>query len=387
MKKVVIIGSSALAIGAINKFLRLENRLEITIISKEEEFPYNKCFLVDNLAKLKTEDQLYTKPQDFFEKNGINLILGKEALQINRLAKTVVLSDGQSINYDELVLGMGSSALKLSVSGAGSKGVFYFHTLADLSKIKEFISANSVQKAIVVGAGFTGLECADALNTLGLNVTIVEGGSQLLPRFLDLEASRFVEKQVAYKGARLQLNSRLNSIVSDDDKAKGVLLDSGKILDADMVILAVGVRPNIGVAQSAGLDIEDGFIKVNDYLQTSDPNIFAGGDLIKIRDFVTGKLVPSCMWQDAMLQGSYIVQNICSQMLDARNVYSGAVIVAQTHIFGLDIICCGNITNGKFEISEHFYKKINLPYGFLLVGCKDQFIPLKRQILAHIASR
>lgn len=380
----VIIGSSAVAIGAINRLMRVEPGADITVISREKELPYNKCFLVDKLSKHKQQEQLYTKPANFFEKNGIKLLLGQKVTKIDRELSQVVLASGQAIGYSKLLLGMGSSPYKLNLPGCNADGVFYFHTMADLQNIENYIQEHGVKSAVVVGAGFTGLECADALNLLGLKVAVVERGSQLLPRHLDEGASSFIQNKMNYLGAELLLNSSVSLIENEQNKAKGVKLSCGKVVEAELVILATGVRPNIKLAEKAGLEIDSGYLKVNEYMHTSDPNIFAGGDLIQIKDLLTGNMVPSCMWQDAMLQGSYAGLNMADKAaFETKNKYSGALVIAQTHVFGLDVVACGSLEGGQVALNEGSYRKTNLPKGFLLVGDKVDFITLKRQLLAQ----
>ena len=383
--KYVIIGSSAVAIGAINRLLRVEPEADVTVISKEKELPYNKCFLVDKLSNQKVEAELYTKPANYFEDKGIQLVLGREVVKIDRAIQQVLLDDGSAIDYNKLLLGMGSSPYRLQLEGCDAEGVFYFHTMKDLAILENYITKVGAKRAVIVGAGFTGLECADALHALGLQIAVVERGSQLLPRHLDEGASNFVTNKMKQKGVDLRFTSEVDSIQIRENKAIGVKLSCGSVLPADIIILAAGVRPNVGLAKMADLSLEDGYLKVNQYLQTSDPDIFAGGDLIKIKDLLTGKLVPSCMWKDAMLQGSYAGLNMASNKIEAKKAYSGALMVAETNIFGLDIVSCGSFEAGNLNQSSSFYKKVDQENGFILVGCRADFISLRRQLATQIA--
>ena len=388
MNKYVIIGSSAVAIGAVQRLLKLDTKGQITVISKEQEAPYNKCFLVDYLANSKKAEQVYTKPLEFFKENNINLILGQEVVSIDSKAKKIKLNSGQHIDFDKLLLSMGSSPYKLNLPGCSAPGIFEFHTLEDTLNLKNYIKQNKAKSAIVVGAGLTGLECADALWQLGLEITIVERGPKLLARCLNDSAGQFLKKHINSLGVKVLLSAEVKEIILEKNKAAGVALADNVRIKADLIVLAPGVRPNFELAQYAGLALHNNFVVVNGYLQTSNQDIFAAGDLICIKDLVSEQIVPSCMWQDAMLQGAFAANNMVASIqaisIDQLKIYSGSMIIAQTHVFGKDIASCGSYNSGQELVDELVYQKIDDGKGFLLVGCKQQLSLLKRSILKQI---
>ncbi|BDC34476.1 NADH oxidase [Candidatus Dependentiae bacterium Noda2021] len=336
-KRYVIIGAAAVGLGAIHKLRALDPESEIICISNEKENPYNKCLLADYMTGQPQGARIMMLSDEQAKQKNITLILGKHVTQIVTDNKCIMLDDGQQIAYDELLLGLGSSPRKLPLPDIGSlKGVFTFHTLADIHGIQEYIKCNTVHKAIVIGAGLSGLECADALTQLNIPVTIVEKNNSVLSTQLGQDCSPVIERAITNHGASLYKNDIVTSVDSENHTVSGVTLASGVSLKAQLVVIAAGLVPNVQLAEQAGIATDYGVV-VNEYLQTNIPHIYAAGDMIMVKDHITGALTPSCTWPDAMLQGMTAACNMTGQI----KVYSNPIIMTSSSFFGLKFAACG----------------------------------------------
>lgn len=385
MKKIVIIGSSAVAVGVIRKLVKFNlvteasaqaKKFDITCISKEPF--YNKCFLVDYISKEKKEAELFTLSNNFLEKQNIKFIQGT-VRAIDREVKSVKLTNGETVKFDKLILGMGSSAINLNIPSLPKNGIFNFHTLRDALNLFEFVDKNKSKRAVIVGAGITGLECADALWRLGLEVCVVDRASQLMPRFLDQDGSKFLTRLMNRQGIQILLGEEIQSVYGNS-KVETVCLKSNKKIKTDLVIFSIGVKPNSELAEDAGLKLDGRHVMVNEFLQTSDTNIYAAGDLIRIKNVLTSENLPSCLWADAMLQGAFIASNLAGE----TKAYPGSLMITQTHIFGCELAKCGIVEKGEIQQSKYFYEK-NLTDGqFIHIGNIERISELKRKILSQI---
>jgi len=397
----VIIGSSAAAIGAINRLSRLRPDDEIVCITAQKELPYNTCFLVDHLAGKKSIEQVYMPTA---QNKNIQFILETRLTAIAPNEKCVTLSDGQTIDYDTLLLGMGVSPFIPPLEGIDTlAGVFTFHTLTDVQRIQADMQEHQAKKVVVMGAGFTGLECADALLKLGLEVVVVDMAPHVLPHHLDSAGADFIESHMAICGVTLCVDDKvvglLSSLRHTSDKSAeisaqgsrfaGVVLNSGEQVIADMFICAIGARPNSQVAAQAGIELYGNGIKTNDFMQTNYPDIYAAGDVAAVKDQLTGGLIQSCMWADAMLQGMTAAYGMAGE----QKIYPGVVIISSSEFFGVPIAACGlkpgtpgfevvvwHDFNGYQQFVFDAERRIK---GFVLLGNLDRFAELKRALLTQ----
>jgi len=364
MKTHVIIGAAAAGIGVLNTLIKLDPSSRIICISDEYENPYNKCFLADYLLKVKQEHELNIVRAELVNNPNVHLFLGIRAIKINPEEKSIELSDGTALPYDTLFIGTGSSPVMPPISGLhDGEGVFTFHTIADANKIMAYANDHGVKAVAIVGAGLSGLECADSLRSWGLEVTVIERSDRVLARQVDEQGANFIAAMMRSAGAELLCNQTVSEIVHENGRVVGVRLDhsfripqdfptplklrrtggtngnldemesptigieknnsrsplpvrhsseerrlerleGGSLLPVEMVIIATGLKPNVDLARSAGLALRDGYIWVDASMMTSDPSIFAGGDCVMVFDQITKQYVPSCTWPDAMQQGS-----------------------------------------------------------------------------------
>ncbi len=387
----LIIGTSAAAIGAVNKLVRLVPDASITMISNERELPYNKCFLADYVAGSKTESHLYTRPREFFAQHGVAVHLGTTVTQLLPTERVVVCADRRRFLYDKLLLTLGSRPIVPSLPGSeGVTGVLPFYNFADAQTVLAGIDDQYLRRAVVIGAGLTGLECADALQLRGVRVSVVDLAPRVLPRLVDSTAAALIEQHMRERGVDWYPRTTVEQVLSCDGQVAGVKLSSGQKLSTDFVLIAVGMRPNSQLARDAGLAmVQSGCVEVDEFLRTSDDATWAAGDVIEVTDQLTGERVPSCMWADAMLQGAISAQNMAGTVRS----YPGVTVTSSSEFFGMPFAACGPVRDPGPELcaerraSVGAYElvlrtKTGAVGGFLLIGGTNGRLPqLRRAVM------
>lgn len=388
MKTHIIIGAAAAGMGVLNTLIKLDPNSRIICISDETENPYNKCFLADYLHKVKQEHELHILRKEILEHPNFHLFLGVRVTAINPQTKTILLSDNTSVPYDTLFIGTGSSPIMPPIIGLQqAEGVFTFHTLADANKIMAYAKDNDVTRVGVVGAGLSGLECADSLRAWGLEVTVIERGDRVLTRQMDEAGSEFIAKCMRGVGIELLCNQTVEKVMHALGRVSSVLFSSGEVRQIEMLIVATGLKPNGALAQNAGLAMRDGYIAVDEYMCSSDPNIFSAGDCVMVFDQITKQMVPSCTWPDAMQQGSIAAHG----MSGIKKAYPGAFVITSSAFFGKTLVTAGEVNNLNPEYTvritqgDDFYHKLVLHEGrlkgYLLIGNTSQASKLRRALL------
>ena len=251
-------------------------------------------------------------PDQMFADNGIELI--KDRVQsIDPNKKLVTLSDGTQLPYDKLVLAMGSKPVIPPIPGNDLTGVFTLRTLRDAEKIRQFLTEQRPRKLILVGSGFISLETSALLQESDLKdceIEVIEFLNEPLPLMLDSELGEKVREHLQERGISMRMGQKVERILGDDHKVTGVELSTGESVEADMVFLNVGAKPDLELAQNAGLEMGKFGVEVNRYLETSDPDILAGGDCINNFHFLTGKPVPIQLRGPAVIQGRFLAKRL-----------------------------------------------------------------------------
>ncbi len=301
-QNVVIVGAVALGPKAACRFKRLAPDAKVTMIDQTDLISYGGCGIpyfvsgdVSDPGELQSTSFHMIRDKKFFKNaKDIHVLTGVRAVSIDRGKKRVHLQnvvDGkkQALPYDRLVLATGSRPKRLPVPGAGLEGVFTVSDLSGAVAIKEQVAGGTVEKAVIIGAGAIGLEMAEALADLwGIETSVVEVADQILPGIVSPNMARMGQHHLEENGISIYLEEQVRRL-EGDSRVESVVTDK-RTLDADLVIMAVGITPNSDLARDAGLDISpNGAIVVNERMETSDPDIYAGGDCVAVTDLVTGK--------------------------------------------------------------------------------------------------
>ncbi len=247
----------------------------ILAIGAEPYLPYNRPPLSKTfLSGEKHIEDLLIRPEDQYEKVGIEFLLGQEVSEINRKAKKVTLTHGEVIAYDKLALTTGASVRKLNLPGSDLRGVLYLRDISDVEQIQQFIGAG--KKAVIIGGGYIGLETAAMLKKLDLDVTILEASDRILNRVTAPDVSAFFTRVHSEEGVTIKTGVNVTGF-GGEDRVSEVQCADGTVFPADLVVIGIGVIPNTALAEAAGLEVRNG-INVNEHCLTNDEDIAAAGD-------------------------------------------------------------------------------------------------------------
>ncbi len=317
-KKIVIIGGTACGPKAAARARRCDQQAQITIVEQGENLSVATCGLPYYVSGvIDSRQELLTRGPDFFkEVMNIDVLTQTRALAIDRKARRVeILNLGtnrtSTIDYDKLVLATGSTPTVPDLKGKNLEGVFTLSKIEEAQAIRSLVSPRRIKKAVIIGAGLIGLEMAEALTSQRLEVSVVEALDRVLPALLDFESAAYLEKHLREKRVNLLLGQRVTGFEGDDKGWVDKVITEKAELETSLVLLAIGVQPNTGLAKDAGLEIgTTGGIAVNQHLQTSDPDIYAGGDCVENVNLVTGQKILAPLGSTANKHGRVIGTNV-----------------------------------------------------------------------------
>ncbi|MBW1932031.1 MAG: FAD-dependent oxidoreductase [Deltaproteobacteria bacterium] len=372
-KAVVVIGCSGCGALAALTVKKLQPFFDVTIIREQKErglltrcaTPYICCgnVMVDPSYK---DDSIFTE-------KGIRLV-NATAVEIDRTRRLVTTDDSNTYSYDKLVLATGAKPVIPPISGVNLPGVFTLRTSDDAVNILHWLNSRRVRNSVLLGGGAIGIEKAYLLSKQGVRITLVEMLGHIMPAVLDKDMSQEVQAYMKEKGVQLRLNQKLTAI-NGKDSVQSVTLASGEEISADMVVISAGARSNIKLAKDAGLEQGKLGLKVNQNLQTSDPDIYAGGDLIEYQGFVTGKPALGQLRPNAVIAGRVIAKNIlgfniefpplinncCTKFFDKSIAGAGLTeTAAKKH--GIEVV-----TAREESISKHSMMHERKPYVVKLI--------------------
>jgi NADPH-dependent 2,4-dienoyl-CoA reductase/sulfur reductase-like enzyme/rhodanese-related sulfurtransferase len=365
VKKILIIGGVATGPKAAARARRLDPDAEITIVERGELLSYAGCGLPYYIeGKVENMKELLFSPIGMpgdraFSRQAKNVkVLNRTlATAINRQEKTVEVVDlatGQKMNlpYDKLVLATGGLPVEPPIEGLNLNNVFRLNHPDHAVAIRDAATSGKIKKAVLIGGGLIGMEVTEALATIGIEVAIVEMLPHVLPLMLDQEVAAFLTKHIEDNGVEVRTGEKVLKIVEDDlGNATGVVTDKGEV-EAQMVLVAIGVRPNVQLAKDAGLELgSTGAIAVNEYLQTSDPDIYAGGDCVETPHLVTGKKAFCPMGSTANKQGRVIGDNVTG----SQTTYPGTTGTAVAKVFDYSV---GKTGLNEREARENGYQVV-----------------------------
>lgn len=312
-KRVVIAGAGHAAGQLVSSLKQHQFAGQIVLVGDEPYLPYqrpplSKKFLSGDMPA----ERLYVKPESFYDEPQIDQVLETTIAAINREDRCLQTASGENITYDKLIIALGSRVRRLAIDGAGLDGVHYLRTIADVEKIRTEISRE--RNAIIVGAGYIGLEVAAVLRQLGLNVTVLEMADRVMSRVVSPEISDFYQIEHTNHGVKFRLSTGITAI-RGDSRVEAVETTDGELLPADFVVVGVGILPNTEIAAAAGIAVDNGIV-VDDRCRTSDADIYAVGDCTSHPNSVYDRRLRLESVHNALEQAKTAVSCICG--VDSR---------------------------------------------------------------------
>ena len=365
LKRLVVVGNGMAGMNCLEQILKHEPRFTVTVFGDETHVNYNRIMLSSVLAGEKAADDIVINGLDWYQQHAIDLRLGVRIVDVDRDSKTVTGDDGSVTPYDVLLLATGSSAFMPPIQGLDKDGVFVFRTLDDTRGLLERSGAG--KKAIVIGGGLLGLEAARGLQVQGCDVTVVHLMSTLMERQLDPDGGQYLLGKMQDLGVNVMLG-RTTTAILGNGHVEGVALSDDSVLEADLVVVAAGIRPNVDLAHKAKLLVNRGVV-VNDHMETSADDIFAVGECVEHRGVCYGLVAP--LYEQAKVLAATMTGN-------KGPTYTGTVQAAKLKIMGVDVFSAGDWSEQNAEPVRFedralgIYKKLTVRdgklAGVILVG-------------------
>ena len=341
--KYIIIGNGFAGINAIEAIRENDKKGEIILISDEKN--YSRPLISYYLKKRIRASALPYRDSEFFSKNEVNLKIGSRVEVIDPIEKIVSLTNGESFKFDKLLIATGGTPILPPIEGNTSKGVFSFTTYENARHIEDFIANNSVESVVILGGGLIGLKATEALMDLGLHVIVVELADRILSATFDRKASEIIEKALRLANCDVLTGDTISLINSVDDHVNSVSLKSGRILECQMVIIAIGVRPSIEILKNTNIKCEKGVV-VSESMETSMKDIYAAGDVCQVNGWAIA-ILPL-----AVRQGKIAGNNMSITCEHNRMIYSGSLPMNSVTLANIPTISVG-LTDPK-ENAEYY---------------------------------
>ena len=351
----VIIGGSAAAIGCIEGVRSVDKTGEIILITGETEWNYSRPLISYLLAGKTTRDKMWCRPDSFFTRNGVTVKAGVLATALDAGDRTVRLSTGERLAYDRLLAATGSRPFVPPIPGLETvERTFCFQTLSDASALAEALRPES--RVLILGAGLTGVKCAEGIRGLCAQIAIADLAPRVLPAVLDDTAAAMVQARMEEKGVRFYLNDSAAAF-----RGNTARLQSGTELEFDVLVTAVGVRPNTQLVADAGGAVDRGIL-VDGRCATTLPDVYAAGDCAQGYDAVSGEKRMLPLWPNAMLQGETAGIN----MAGGRADYTQGIALNASGVFGLHMVTAGSYEGESFTVQrDGSYKRLVTADGVL----------------------
>ncbi|HQR61289.1 MAG TPA: nitrite reductase large subunit NirB [Methylophilaceae bacterium] len=363
--KLVMVGNGMAGVRTLEELIKIApDMYDITVFGAEPYPNYNRIMLSPVLAGEQTVNDIILNSREWYAENGITLHTGNKVTRIDRVKRVVVAEDGSEAEYDRLLLATGSNPFMLPIPGNDLEGVIGFRDIADVDAMIDASARHT--HAVVIGGGLLGLEAANGLKLRGMDVTVVHKNEWLMERQLDKVSGLMLQQSLEQKGLKFLLQKDTEQLVGSGGRVRAVRFKDGQEVPADLVVMAVGIRPNYALAESAGIHCNRGIV-VNDTMQTYDPRIYAVGECVVHRGVSYGLVAP------LFEQGK-----VCATHLANFGIgrYSGSVTSTKLKVTGIDLFSAGNFMGGDNtdEIVLHdkvggVYKKLVLEGDRLVGAC------------------
>ena len=372
----LIIGNSAAAVGCITGIRSEDHETPIILLAKENEHTYSRPLITYLLGGKVTEDQMYYRPLDYYQKSGVSARLGVEVKKLDAEAKKVITASGEEIAFEKCLIATGGTPFTPpGIKGVKSQGVFTFTTWQDARAIKSYVEANGVTHAVVVGGGLIGLKSVEALTLLGVKVTVVELAERILSITLDQTASDLAAQALRDNGVELITGTTISSIQAKQGKVSGVTLKNQEKRPCGLVIMAIGVLPQTSLVSPKQVKLDRGIL-VDEHCMSSAQDIYAAGDVAQAAEILSGQRLSIPIWPNAFRQGYIAGIN----MAGGQASYEGGLAMNAVEICGLPTVSAGltTVSGGGYEVMEQMdelkgiYRKVVLKddvvVGYVMVG-------------------
>ena len=362
---IVVIGGVAAGTKAAAKLLRQDRTAQVTVYTKSTDISYAGCGLPYYVGgDIETRDELIVNtPERYMGLTGAQVKTGMEATKVDPAAKTVTFANGEVVSYDKLVIATGAAPFVPNVPGKDLPGVFTMRTPDDAIGLRSYVDENKCRSAVVVGAGFIGLEIAENLLKKGLKVTVVDMASQVMPNLFDAEVADYIRRQLQAKGIRVVTGAGLEMVLGGE-KATGIRTAVGGF-EGDVVVMAIGVRPATAFLNDSGVEMFKGTIVVDKFQKTNLPDIYAVGDCAMVYNRLTGKGQWSAMGSTANITGRLLAKNLTGEaapyggclgtgvvrLADGLNAGRTGLTEEQAKAAGFDAVTVTCVTDDK----AHYY--------------------------------
>jgi NADPH-dependent 2,4-dienoyl-CoA reductase/sulfur reductase-like enzyme/rhodanese-related sulfurtransferase len=366
LNRVLIVGGVAGGATCAARLRRMCEHADIVVFDRGPYVSFANCGLPYYVGDVIRDERtlLVASAELFRDRFNIDVRTEHEVLAVDRARRTIAVKNlrtgaATDERYDVLVLAPGASAIRPAIPGIDLPGIFSLRTIPDSRRVRSWIAEKDAKTALIVGGGFIGLEMAENLVHRGLRVTVLEKADQVMPP-LDAEMAKPVRRQLEAHGVTVRLSDGVKAFAASAEGRIVAATEKGEELTADLVILAIGVRPEVGLARSAGLAIgASGGIAVNESMRTSDPNIYAVGDAVETLDVVTGSKQVVPLAGPANRQGRVAAEAICGRRAHFRGVQATAVC----GVFGMTVACTGASEKALLRAGVSDYEKIYLHPG------------------------
>lgn len=360
MAKLVVVGNGMAGMACLEQILGHQPDFRVTVFGDETHVNYNRIQLSSVLAGEREPDEIVLNSLEWYREHDIDLRLGVRITGIDAANRTVTGDDGSVTRYDKLLLATGSSPLIPPMAGSDKDGVFCFRNLNDTRALLGRVRPGL--KTVVIGGGLLGLEAARGLQLQGADVTVVHLMNTLMERQLDVAGGQYLQRKIEAMGVKILLSHNTTAILGDGH-VEGIAFVNGYRMEADMVVIAVGIRPNVELGRAAGLTVRRGIV-VNDYMETSDPDVFAVGECVEHEGIVYGLVAP--LYEQGKVLAATITGNRGPR-------YEGSVPEAKLKIMGVDVFSAGFVQDNASGVesvryedpSLGIYKKLALKDGRL----------------------
>ncbi|MEG0642075.1 MAG: FAD-dependent oxidoreductase [Clostridium sp.] len=369
MEKIVIVGTGIAALTAAETIKTKNPKMPVIMIGSEDYIPYNRMKLSKALTDNLRVEELYLKGQDWFVDNGIGIIKGAKVISIDVDNKTVETSTGLKIDYSKLIIANGSSPFIPKIDNIEIDGIFSIREFNDIENIKKYINDNKVKDVSVIGGGLLGIEAAYSLSSseYNLNINIIQNSNRILSRQVDLEGGDILEKIMNKNSITVHKNAETQRFIGDS-KVEAIQIQDGRTIQSQVVIISAGVRSNMSIANGTGIELGRG-IKVNEFMESSQSDIYAAGDVAELNGKVLG------LWPIATEQGRIAGLNSIGESTAYKEVGPSSMLM----LMGINVFSIGDIGSDdltKISYDEGTYTKLFFRDG-IIVGAVLIYNPLK----------